>query len=113
MMQIDIEPDEVNTIYIEIITLLAAIAVLLVVLHVKKKYSKLTRKGFGLFTLGVLFLVSHFLFDFLDTVVLDESNIYYAFDILDATLFFVGLFVIGFAFMLIAKYGTELWEGKK
>ena len=112
-MQIEIELEEVNTIRIEVITLLAAIAVLVVVLYLKRKYPKLTRKGFGLFSIGVILLVSHFLFDFLDTIVMDKSMTYYTFDILDATLFFAGLFVMGFAFLIIAKHGTEIWEGKK
>ena len=103
----EITTDEINTIGIEITTIIAAIFVLLVVLFLKRGYSKYTEKGFTEFAVGVLFLTLHFFFDLLDTLAVDDSILYSISDILDAVFNFVGLFIIGYAFFRIAQYGKE------
>ena len=109
----EITPEEINTVTIELLTILAACFVLMVILYLKKKYPKLTKEGFSEFILGVIFIISHLVFDLLDTMVIDDSIFEVSFDILDAVFAFAGLFIIGFAFYKIANYGMELWEGEK
>ena len=109
----EITPEEINTVTIEIITILAACFVLLVILYLRKEYPKLTKEGFVEFILGVIILICHFLFDLLDTLAIDGSINETTFDILDAVFAFTGLFIIGYAFYKIAHYGMELWEGEK
>ncbi len=108
----EITPEEVGTIGIEIATIVAAVLILIVVLHLKRKYPKLTKEGFTAFIVGILILIGHFLFDFLDTVAESGTILKSTFDILDAVFAFTGLFIIGFAFFKIAQYGMELWEGE-
>ncbi len=102
---------EVGTVIIEITTIIAAITVLLILLYLKKEYPKLTKKGFIEFIIGVAVFTGGFVFDLLDTLVLDPSVAYDTFDILDPIFKFIGLFIIGYAFFRIARYGVELGEG--
>ncbi len=110
--------NDIEAVPIEVITLIAALSIVIVLFYLKKKYPKLTKKGFNEFIIGVIIFSGHFLFDLLDTLVTKkiagETTIaYQLFDILDATLAFTGLFIIGYAFYRIAQYGMELWEGEK
>jgi len=107
----EITEEEVGTLSIELLTIIAAASVLIVILYLKKEYPKLTKEGFVEFTLGVLVLIGHFTFDFLDTLAESGSILDSTFDMLDAIFAFTGLFIIGFAFFKIAKYGMVLWEG--
>ena len=102
---------EVGTVVIEIIMIIAAITVLLVLLYLKKEYPELTKKGFIEFIIGVAVFTVHFVFDLLDTLALDPSITYDTFDILDPIFAFIGLFIIGYAFFRIARYGVQLGEG--
>lgn len=111
------EGEEFLTAITEALTLTAAISVIIVLFYLKFKYSKMTKKGFIEFILGASIFAAHFLFDLLDTLVTKEINgetslAYQAFDILDATFAFIGLFIMGYAFFRIARYGMELWEGE-
>ncbi len=106
--------DELHTAIIEGITVGAGLVVVLVVLFLKKKYPKFTQKGFNELVLGFLVFSAHFVFDLLDTLVtkkIDGQTViaYDIFDVLDAVLAFVGLFIIGFAFYRVAKFGGEVW----
>lgn len=110
------EGEELFTAITEGITVIAALSVILVLFYLKFRYSKLTKKGFIEFIIGASIFAVHFLFDLLDTLVTKEINgetttAYQAFDILDATFAFIGLFIMGYAFFKIAQYGMELWEG--
>jgi hypothetical protein len=110
--------DEFQTAIIEGITIFAALSVVFVLFYLKSKYPKMTKKGFTELIIGFLIFAGHFLFDLLDTLVQKKVNgltvqAYYTFDILDAVLSFIGLFIIVFAFIRIANYGMELWEGKE
>ena len=109
----EITPEEITTVGIEVLTIIAASFVLLVILHLKREYPKFTKKGFIEFSLGVIIFIGHLIFDLLDTLVINGSVLETIFDILDAVFAFTGLFIIGFAFYKIANYGMELWEGDK
>lgn len=109
----EITAEEINTVGIEIATIVSGILVLLVILYLKRKYPVHTQKGFIEFGLGIVVLISHFIFDLLDTIVVSDIIFESVFDILDAVFAFVGLFIIGYAFFKIAQYGLELWEGDK
>ena len=109
--------DEFQTAIIEAITIFAALSVVLVLIYLKSKYPKMTKKGFTELIVGFFIFAGHFLFDLLDTLVQKKINgvtvqAYYTFDTLDAVLSFIGLFMIAFAFIRIANFGMELWEGK-
>ena len=107
--------NDIETIPTEIATIIASLFVLIVILYLKKKYPKLTRKGFVEFISGATIFTGHFIFDLLDTLVTKKINgqttlAYLVFDTLDAVLAFVGLFIMGYAFYKIANYGMELWR---
>ena len=107
--------EELETFTIEFITILAALSVIVILIYLKKHYSKLTRKGFNEMIIGFGVFTTHFIFDLLDTWVTkkinDETTLAYTiFDYLDAIFAFIGLFIIGFAFYRIALYGIKIWE---
>ncbi len=109
--------DELGTITIEFITILAALSVIIIIIYLKFHYSKLTRKGFNEMILGFGVFTAHFIFDLLDTWVTKKIDgeftlAYSVFDMLDAIFAFIGLFIIGYAFYRIALYGIKIWEGK-
>ena len=109
--------DELGTITIEFITILAALLVIIIIIYLKLHYSKLTKKGFNEMILGFGVFTAHFIFDLLDTWVTkkinDETTLaYFVFDTLDAIFAFIGLFIIGYAFYRIALYGMKIWEEK-
>ena len=112
-----IDNDELITIIIEFITIIAALSVIIIIIYLKLHYPKLTRKGFDEMILGFVFFTAHFVFDLLDTWVTkkinDETTLAYTvFDTLDAIFAFIGLFIIGYSFYRIALYGIVIWEGK-
>ena len=107
--------DELGTITIEFITILAALSVIIILVYLKKHYDKLTRKGFNEMILGFTIFTTHFTFDLLDTWVTKKIDgettlAYSVFDMLDAIFAFIGLFIIGYAFYRIALYGITIWE---
>lgn len=109
--------DELGTITIEFITIIAALSVIIIIIYLKLHYPKLTKKGFNEMILGFGVFTAHFIFDLLDTWVTkkinDETTLAYTvFDMLDAIFAFLGLFIIGYAFYRIALYGIKIWEGK-
>lgn len=109
--------NELGTITIEFITILAALSVIIIIIYLKLHYPKLTQKGFNEMILGFGLFTVHFVFDLLDTWVTkkinDETTLAYSvFDMLDAIFAFIGLFIIGYAFYRIALYGIKIWEGK-
>ncbi len=109
--------DELGTITIEFITILAALSVIVILIYLKFHYPKLTKKGFNELIIGFGAFTAHFVFDLLDTWVTkkinDETTLAYTvFDRLDAIFAFIGLFIIGYAFYRIALYGMKIWEGK-
>ncbi len=110
--------NDIEVVPTEVMTLIAALSIIVVLFYLKKKYPKFTKKGFIEFIIGVIIFTSHFLFDLLDTLVTkkiegETTLAYQVFDILDATFAFIGLFIIGYAFLRIAQYGMEIWEGEK
>ncbi len=110
--------DEFYTMIIELFIIGAALSNIFALVFLRKKYPKFTKKGFATLFIGFTFITLHFLFDLLDTLVTKKVNdetvfVYTLFDMLDAIFSFLGLFTVGFAFYQIAKYGMELWEGKK
>ncbi|WP_371804388.1 hypothetical protein [Candidatus Lokiarchaeum ossiferum] len=112
------EASELTTMIIELIIILAAISNVFALVYLRKNYPKFTKKGFIELFVGFTFITLHFFFDLLDTLVTKKSDgetvfIYTLFDMLDAIFSFLGLFIVGFAFYKIAKYGMELWEGKE
>jgi len=109
----EITAEEMNTVGIEIATIISGLLVLLVILYLKRKYPLYTKKGFIEFGLGILILILHFAFDLFDTMAVEDSIFESTFDILDAVFAFIGPFVIGYAFFRIAQHGMELWEGGK
>lgn len=116
LFQWEITADEKTTVIIEIIFSLVALFSILLFAFIKKKFSKLTKKGYGLIFLGVVFFAIHILFDLLDTLTMKKVNgetsiLYLIFDYSDAIFSFIGLFTIGFGFLQVAKYGMEVWEG--
>ena len=115
ILQWEITPDEKPTIIIELIISVIVIGTLIELLYIKIKYPKLTKKGFPILIIGFFIYALHFVFDLLDTVAMKEFNdentfIYLLFDYLDAIFSFIGLFIIGFGFFSIARYGMEIWE---
>ena len=109
--------DELVTITIEFITILAALSVIIIIIYLKIHYPKLTEKGFNEMILGFGVFTAHFVFDLLDTWVTKKIDgettlAYSVFDRLDAIFAFLGLFIIGYAFYRIALYGIKIWEGK-
>ena len=114
---IEIKPDAVETVIIELLTIIAAIIIIGIVVYIKIKYSQLTKKGYSELILGFGIFTFHLLFDLLDTLVAKKVNeettfIYSLFDLLDAIFSFLGLFIIGYAFYKIAKSGMEIWKGE-
>lgn len=109
--------DELGTAIIELIMVVATLSVILVLVTNKKRYPKLTAKGFNGMIGGFMLFALHIVFDFLDTLttkkVGGETTAFYTLmDRMDAIFAFIGLFVIGFAFLNIAKYGMKLWEAQ-
>ncbi|MHA1563161.1 MAG: hypothetical protein ACTSPA_13670 [Promethearchaeota archaeon] len=116
-MEWEITGKELDTFIIEMITIFAALSVIIIIIYLKLHYPKLTRKGFKEMILGFGVFTAHFVFDLLDTWVMKEINdentlAYTIFDMLDAIFAFLGLFIIGYAFYRIALYGIKIWEGK-
>lgn len=112
-----IDNDELITIIIEFITILAALSVIIIIIYLKIHYPKLTEKGFNEMILGFGVFTAHFVFDLLDTWVTKKIDgeimlAYSVFDRLDAIFAFLGLFIIGYAFYRIALYGITIWEEK-
>ncbi|MHA1491658.1 MAG: hypothetical protein ACTSRI_18635 [Promethearchaeota archaeon] len=110
--------NDIEAVPIEVISMIAALSIVIVLFYLKKKYPKLTKKGFNEFIIGVIIFSGHFFFDLLDTLVTKKiagktTLAYLLFDTLDAILAFMGLFIIGYAFYRIAQYGMELWGGEK
>ncbi|MHA1672383.1 MAG: hypothetical protein ACTSYI_02030 [Promethearchaeota archaeon] len=115
ILQWEITPDETQTLIIELIISLIVIVTLIGLIFIRKKYRKLTQKGFPILILGYSIYTLHFVFDFLDTLAMKEVNdektfMYLLFDYSDAIFSFIGLFVIGIGFFSIARYGMEIWE---
>ena len=111
------ENDELGTITIELITILAALSVCVILIYLKFHYPKLTKKGFNELILGFGVFTAHFIFDLLDTWITKKIDgettlAYIVFDMLDAIFAFMGLFIIGYAFYRISLYGMKIWEGK-
>ena len=111
----EVTPEEMQTFIIEIIISLIAIGTVVGLLYIKKKYPKLTKKGFPTLILGYFIYALHFLFDFMDTLAIKKVDgettiIYLIFDYLDAIFSFLGLLIMGFGFFSIARYGMEIWE---
>lgn len=111
----EISPNETETIIIELIMTLIMLLTIVELVIIKRKYKKLTQKGYPLLLAGVSIFGLHFLCDFLDTLARKEVNgeqtlLYLIFDYLDAIFSFVGLIAIGFGFYRIAKYGMDIWE---
>jgi len=107
--------NELITAVIEFIGICAVIGIIVVLVYLKKKYPKLTKKGFNLMIFGFIIFLAHYTCDFLDTIAIKEisgqtTRLYYILDSLDAVFSFIGLFIIGFAFLQIAKYGMILWK---
>ena len=114
--QWEITADEKITVIIELIFSLVALFTLIEFAFIKKKYPKLTKKGYGLIFSGVIIFAVHILFDLLDTLAMKKVNgensiLYLIFDYLDAIFSFIGLFAIGFGILQVAKYGMDVWEG--
>ena len=57
--------DELGTITIEFITILAALSVIIIIIYIKMHYPKLTRKGFNEMILGFGVFTAHFIMIFL------------------------------------------------
>lgn len=111
------ENNELGTITIEIITVIAALSVIIILIYLKFQYPKLTKKGFNELILGFGLFTAHFICDVLDTWVTKKIDgettlAYTVFDMLDAIFAFIGLFIIGYAFYRISLYGIKIWEGK-
>jgi len=107
--------DELGTAAVELIIALAAISVIIVLMRIQRRYQKYNANGFPGLIAGFGLFAAHFVCDFIDTItakkVAGETTAFYtAMDRADASLAFIGLFVIGFAFLQIAQYGMQLWE---
>jgi uncharacterized membrane protein len=118
ILQWELAADEFETFIIELILTVIVLFTLIILLVIWKRYKKLTKKGFPVLFVGYALFALHIVFDFLDTLALKEINgqpttIYLIFDYLDAILSFIGLFMIGFGFYAIARYGMEIWRGEQ
>ncbi len=115
ILQWEVTPEEMQTLIIELIISLIVIGTLMGLIFIRKKYRKLTQKGFPILILGYSIYALHFVFDFLDTVAMkkidgEKTFIYLFFDYMDAIFSFLGLLIMGFGFFSIARYGMEIWE---
>ncbi|MHA1612690.1 MAG: hypothetical protein ACTSYU_11600 [Promethearchaeota archaeon] len=111
----EVTTDEMQTFIIELVISLIALGTVIGLLVIKKKYPKLTKKGFPILMLGYFVYALHFLLDLMDTLAMKELNgekttIYLIFDYLDAFFSLIGLFIIGLGFFYIARFGMSIWE---
>ena len=109
------ENEELGTIFIELVVILSAIAILVVIFYLKRKYPKMTASGFTSLMFGFGIFAGHTLFDFLDTLAVKkvdgETTALYTFlDFSDAILSFLGLILVGIGFLRIANYGMQVWK---
>jgi len=109
---------ELGTIAIELVVIFSAIAILVVLFYLKRKYPTMTKNGFDMMILGFGIFAGHTLFDFLDTLAVkkiegETTILYLVMDFLDAVLSFIGLILVGIAFLRIADYGMQVWKEER
>ena len=107
--------DELTTTYIELVVIFSTLAILVVLFYLKRKYPTMTNKGFDMMILGFIIFSGHTIFDFLDTLAVKKigdvkTPLYMFLDFSDAILSFVGLILVGIAFLRIANHGMDLWK---
>ena len=110
--------EELGTIAIELVVICSAIVIVVVLFYLKKKYPTMTKKGFDMMILGFGIFTLHTIADCLDTLAVkkigeDKTTLYLFLDYMDAILSFVGLILVGIAFLRIADYGMQVWKEER
>ena len=110
--------EELGTIAIELVVICSAIVIVVVLFYLKKKYPTMTKKGFDMMILGFVIFTLHTIADCLDTLAVKKvdgvtTSLYLFLDFMDAVFSFLGLILVGIAFLRIADYGMQLWEEER
>ncbi|MHA1745572.1 MAG: hypothetical protein ACTSWW_06205 [Promethearchaeota archaeon] len=113
-----IDNEELGTIAIELVVILSAIAIVVVLFYLKRKYPTMTKKGFDMMILGFGIFTLHTIADCLDTLAVkkvdgETTSLYLFLDFLDAIFSFLGLILVGIAFLRIADYGMQVWKEER